>query len=134
VNTDVNAFALLEQLAALAKIRDSMQADARNWVTNARILRAKADEIPLRRLRDALAGVARALEDNAEVVNRLLEVYQDEQKTFRERLQGVVVKEADLDEIRRKRKDAADGVKDRRAGAGTFTAQVAWGTVGGTTT
>lgn len=104
---EVDAFSLLEQLAKLQKLGAQLQQEREGWTKNARALRHLASEAHLTTIRDSLTDVALALELVVETVNRHLEVVHAENAALKERLKGVAIKQADLEEIRRRQAEGA---------------------------
>lgn len=102
-DSDLTAFAALQELARLTGICREIQENAPRLKQGAEAYRRTAAQGQLQRPRTALERAAGAMDDASEALNHVLSVIHEEGKVLEERLTAVAVKQADLDEIHKRR-------------------------------
>ena len=108
-DSDLTAFAALQELAKLTTICREIQENAPRLRQGADTYRKISAQGQLQRPRAAIERAAAAMDDASHALNHVLEVVHEEGKILEERLTAVAVKQADLDEIHRRR---AEGKKE----------------------
>jgi predicted nucleic acid-binding Zn-ribbon protein len=142
VTESLTAFAALQELARLQPTIKEIQQNAPMLRAAAQGYRNQAAGCELCRPKDALVRAAAVMEETAAALEDVLAVVHEEGKCLEEKLTAVAVKQADLDEIYRRRKSssagqkAADAMAEKLKQRGTQINQSASGiwTVGGTGT